>query len=808
MIKNFILTSLRSMLRHKGFSFINIVGLAIGLAACIIIMLFIVDELSYDRFHEKSDRIYRITVIGAFGDNDFAMTHTPAPLAKTFLDEFPEVEHVTRLMGASNRLISYEEKSFIEERFFFADSSVFDVFTIPFIAGDPKTALNRPKTIVITETMAKKYFGDEDPIGKTLRVDDNAQNYLVTGVCQDLPHNSHFRFDFLASIITTEWSRSQSWFMQNGQTYLALRENADPADLEAKFPDMLERHLGPQLQQFLGVSIQEFEDSGQSYGYYLQAITDIHLHSRLDGEFETNSDISYVYLFSVIAIFILLIACINFMNLTTAKSALRAKEVGVRKVLGSQRGTLIRQFLGESLVYSILAMIFALIIAEIALPFFNQLTGKYLTLNLTGNWYYLPVFVVFILITSLLAGSYPAFYLSAFQPLHVLKGQKVRQNGKSGLRTLLVLFQFSISIILLIATFVVYQQLKFIQDKNLGFDKEHLLVIKRAYALGDQKVSFKNELLQNPNILRASYTIDLPGEGFGSTTHGLEGRPNEEFFMVIMMYGDYDMAKTLGLEMAYGRYYDKEYATDTAAVVINQAAARAFGISEPYNERIIRQALPPNPHQAFRIIGVVEDFHFESLHLNVRPLAIYLRPEREWFNRMAIRIRGDEMAATIQFVENKWNETVHGQPFEYSFMDNTLEKLYRNDNRTRIIYSVFSILAVFVASLGLLGLAAFTTENRTKEIGIRKAHGASVGSIVMMLSKEFTRWVLLANIIAWPVAYFLMDNWLHNFAFRINMPLFSFVAAGLLALVIAIITVSSLAYKAANANPVEALKYE
>jgi putative ABC transport system permease protein len=557
MFKNFILTSLRSMLRHKGFSFINIAGLAIGLAACIIILLFIIDELSYDRFHEKSDRIYRITVIGVFGDNDFAMTYTPAPLAKTLLDEFPEVEYVTRMMARSNRLVSFEEKSFIEDHFLYADSSIFDVFTIPFVAGDPKTALNSPNTIVISETMARKYFEDEDPIGKTLRVDDAGQNYMVTGVCQDLPHNSHFRFNMIASMITTDWSRSPSWFMQNGQTYLTLRENADPDELVAKFPDMIERYLGPQLQQFLGVSVQDFEESGQSYGYFLQAITDIHLHSKLDGEFETNSDIIYVYLFSVIAIFILLIACINFMNLTTAKSALRAKEVGVRKVLGSQRGTLIRQFLGESLVYSILAMIIALIIAEIALPFFNQLTGKYLTLNLTGNWYYLPVFMFFILITSLLAGSYPAFYLSAFQPLHVIKGQTVRQNGKSGLRTMLVLFQFSISIILLIATFVVYQQLKFVQDKNLGFDKEHLLVIKRAYALGDQKASFKNELLQNPNILNATYTIDLPGEDFGSNTHGLEGRPNEEFFIVMVMFGDYDMAKTLGLKMDYGRYLRK-----------------------------------------------------------------------------------------------------------------------------------------------------------------------------------------------------------------------------------------------------------
>jgi putative ABC transport system permease protein len=808
MIKNFILTSLRSMLRHKGFSFINIAGLAIGLAACIIILLFIIDELSYDRYHEKSDRIYRVTTAGVFGSNEFAATYTAAPLAKAICDDYAEVEHATRMMARKNRLVSYEEKAFIENRFFYADSSVFDVFTIPLQAGDPKSALNKPNTIVITETMAKKYFEDEDPIGKTLRVDDAGQNYMVTGVCRDIPANSHFRFDFMASMITTEWSTNPSWFSSNAQTYIVLREDADAMALQEKLPEFIERHVGPQLPQFVGITLEQFRESGQSYGYYLQPLLDIHLHSKLDGEYEANSDITYVYLFSIIAIFILLIACVNFMNLTTAKSSVRAKEVGVRKVLGSNRVHLIRQFLGESFIYALLAMIIALIIAEIALPFFNQITGKHLSLNVISNWYYLPVFIAFILLTALLAGSYPAFYLSKFQPLHVIKGQKLQQNGKSNLRTVLVVFQFSITILLLIATFIVYHQMNYIQNKNLGFDQEHLLVIKRAYSLRDQKTAFKNELLQNPDILSASYSIDLPGEDLGSNSHGIEGRRTEEIFLIMMMHADYDLARTLGIEMAWGRYYSKDYATDTAAVVINEAAARAFGLTEPYTDKLIRQAIRPDQNQGFRIIGVMRDFHFESLHLDVRPLAIYLHPENNWFNRLAIRVRSDDMAGTIQFIEDKWNEFAPALPFEYTFMDDTLAGLYQNDKRTRIIYSFFSLLAVFVASLGLYGLAAFTTENRTKEIGIRKAHGASVGSIVAMLTKEFTRWVLLANIIAWPVAYFLMDNWLDNFAYRISMPWHGFVFAGLLALIIAIITVSSLAFKAANANPVEALKYE
>lgn len=808
MLKNFILTSLRSMLRHKAFSFINIAGLAIGLAACIIILLFIVDELSYDRYHEKADRIYRITTAGVFGNREFTGTYSAAPLAKALLDDYAEVQHATRMMARNNRLVSFEDKSFIENRFFYADSSVFDVFTIPLVSGDPITALNKPNTIVITETMAQKYFENDDPIGKSIKVDDVGQHYMVTGVCRDIPMNSHFRFDFMASLITTEWSSNPSWFSQNAQTYIVLREDADAKDFQEKLPEFIERHIGPQLPIFFGVTLEQFAASGQSYGFYLQPMLDIHLHSKLDGEFEANSDITNVYLFSIIAIFILLIACVNFMNLTTAKSATRAKEVGVRKVLGSNRKYLIRQFLGESFIYVVLAMIIALIIAEIALPFFNQITDKQLTINLFDNWYFLPVLLVFILLTALMAGSYPAFYLTAFQPLQVIKGQRVRQNGKNNLRTMLVVFQFSVTIILLIATFTVYKQLRFIQDKNLGFDKEHLLVIHRTYSLDSQKTVFKNEILQNPDILRASYSINLPGEDFGTNSHGVEGRPNEEMFLITMMFADYDLTQTLGIDLAYGRFYDRDYATDTAAVVINEAAAIALGIKEPYTEKLIRQGATPDQHQAFRVIGVMSDFHFESLHLDIRPMAIYLQPENDWFNRLAVKVRGENLAGTIRFIEEKWEEIAPGLPFEYTFIDHTFEKLYKDDRRTRTMYSIFSMLAIFVASLGLFGLAAFTTENRTKEIGIRKTHGASVGSIVIMLSKEFTRWVVMANVIAWPVAYLLADNWLDNFAFRISIPWWSFVMAGLLALLIALITVSSIAFKAANANPVKALKYE
>mgnify|MGYP002619831030 CR=1 FL=1 len=808
MFKNFIITSFRSMLRHKSFSFINVVGLAIGLAACIIILLFIVDELSYDSFHDNSGRIHRITVHGVFGDNEFNSTYTPAPLAQAMLNEFPEVEKITRLMLRPQRSVRVsDEKTFIEDRFFYADSSFFEIFSFRLISGDPATVLSEPGNIVLTKSTARRYFGEEDPIGKQL-VEDNRFNYIVTGIVEDAPANSHFRFNVLASFTTLPWHANPSWFNQSAQTYILLTENADTESVKEKLNPFLYNQIGEQLRQFMGITLEEFAESGQSYGYDLQPVTSIHLHSNLDGEYEANGSITYVYLFSVIAFFILFIACINFMNLSTARSAVRAKEVGVRKVLGSNRSDLIRQFLTEALLHNLLAMFMAILLVELSLPVFNQIAGKQLSLNLSHEWYIILLIPVFIVITSLLAGSYPAFYLSSFQPLKVIKGQLSRGMTKSRFRSILVLFQYSVSIVLLIATFIIFRQLQYIQQRDLGYEKENVIVVKRVNGLGSGMPVYKNKILQNPDIIHASYSIDLPGDDFSSNSMGVTGRPLDEVNIAMMMYADYDFIETLGMRITDGHYFRRAYSGDSLGVVLNQTAIRRLGIHDFETDRIILHATPPHEHTVHKVIGVVSDFHFESLHKSIRPMAIFLLPEGNWANRLSIRVQQQKVSETIQYLEQEWQAMGSGQPFEYTMLDSSLDKFYRNDRQTRIIYTAFSILAFFVASLGLFGLAAFTTENRTKEIGIRKAHGASVRSIVMMLSKEFTRWVLLANIIAWPVAYFLMDNWLDNFAYRINMPLFSFVAAGLLALVIAIITVSSLAYKAANANPVEALKYE
>jgi putative ABC transport system permease protein len=808
MLKNFFLTSFRKMLRHKGFTIINVTGLAIGLAACILILLFILDELSYDRFHKKSDRIYRITAHGVFGDNEFNSTFTPVPLAASMCDEFPEVEQITRLLLRPQRTIHVsDDKTLTEDRFFYADSSFFKVFSFRLIEGDPNTVLLHPGSIVLTKSAAKRYFGDEDPIGRTL-LEDNRNIFTVTGIAEDIPANSHFRFNALASFHSLPWYNITEWFSRSAQTYVLISEKADPEILSENLNTLLYRRIGEQLPRFLGITLEEFRASGQSYGYDLQPLHTIHLHSNLQGEYQANGSITYVYLFSAIALFILSIACINFMNLSTARSATRSKETGIRKVLGATRSKLILQFLSEAMLYNLMAMILALLLMEISLPLFNQISGKQLSLNVINNPAFLIAVPAFILFTTLLAGLYPAFYLSSFEPLKVLKGKATGGITKNRFRSLLVLFQYSISIVLMISTLVIYRQLQYVQQKNPGYDSENLIVIRQVHGLGNGKTVFKQNILQNPDIQSAAYSIDLPGDELASYSMVVAGRPLDEVNIVMTLFADYDFLETLGMKMTEGRWFEKDYAGDTAALILNQAAIRRLGITDIEKDRILRHATPPEEDRVERIIGVVEDFHFESLHRKIMPLAIYLLPEGKGANRLPVKVHPGQISETISFLEQEWNAMESGQPFEYNLLDTALDKFYGNDKRTRIIYTAFSILALLIASLGLYGLAAFTTENRTREIGIRKAHGASVSRIVTMLSKEFTRWVLVANIIAWPVAYFLMDNWLDNFAYRISMPWLGFVVAGLLAFIIAIITVSSLAYKTANANPVEALKYE
>jgi putative ABC transport system permease protein len=805
MLRNYLTVALRNLIRYKGYSMINIAGLAIGLASCILIMLYISDELSFDRFHEKADRTYRVYTRGVIGANEFSGTYTSAPMAKALLEDFPEVEYACRVMRGSDRVVKINGNNFIEKRFLFADSSFFDIFSFEVLKGNPKTALSDANTLVLTESTAKRYFGDIDPIGKTLIM--NNENFMVTAVCEDVPANSHFRFNVLASMVTTDFAHHSSWLANNAQTYLTLHPDADPDALQEKFPDMVIKYMGPQLKEFLGLTIEELAESGQSMGYFIQPLTSIHLHSNLDGEFETNSSIVYVWLFGAIAIFILLLACINFMNLTTARLSNRAKEVGLRKVVGSSRRQIIIRFLGESVLLALCGLIIALVVSELLLPWFNELADKQMQLQYNRPWYFLPALLFFAVFTGLLAGSYPSFYLSSIRPIKVLKGNPAKSNKGGGLRSVLVLFQFTISIILLVATIIIYNQLNFIQDKNLGFAKDGVVYLNRANNISD-RTGFVNELRQYPYVRSVSFNNGLPGHGFSSNSHEVKGQPGDDVHIISLMYADYNFLKTLDLEMSEGRYFSREYATDSNAVILNEAAVRAMGIDDPLNTTIIRHTLPGNPPYEAKVIGVVRDFHFESLHQKIRPLTLNLLRPSDYATNVAIRFNGSHTGEMIRLLDRKWGEHVPSEPIEYHFLDNELEEMYRNDIRTRQLYTIFSVLAFLVASLGLLGLASFTAEQRNREIGIRKAYGATTPQIVAMLSLQFVKWTLLANIIAWPVAWLLMDNWLDNFAYHIQIGLLPFVISAALAFFIALTTVIFQAYRAAMTNPAQTLKYE
>ncbi|MEJ2637421.1 MAG: ABC transporter permease [Calditrichia bacterium] len=781
-------------------------GLAIGIACCILILLYVQDELNYDRYNENAGQIYRIALEGRVGDNQINAAVTCPPLAQALMQEFPEVLQAARIDLNNNMLIRYQDKAFNETRFYWADSNIFKIFTIPLLQGDPQKALAQPHTIVITKDMAAKYFGNEDPIDKFLIFEDGTP-YRVTGVAQNCPRNSHFHYDFLAAMHSRDDLRDDLWLNNRLYTYILVKEGTPQAQLQAKMADIVNKYVGPELETAMGVPFDKMLASGGKYRFVLQPLLNIHLHSDLMGELEANSDIRYIYIFSIIAVFILLIACFNFMNLATARSANRAREVGIRKVMGSNRPQLIRQFIIESILLTFIAVILAMGIVELMLPLFNNLAGKQLETSYFGNWLSLLGLAGVVIFVGLLAGSYPAFYLASFQPVSVLKGKLSKGTRGAAFRSMLVVFQFAISIILFISTFLVHDQLMYIQNKKLGFNKDHVVVIHRAWALGRQVDAFKTAITQNTNIISAGGSTALPGNGpYGASVYKPEGGTLNEQYLISPTTGDYDYAKTLDLTLKEGRFFSREISTDTLSVVLNETAVKTLGLKDPLNQRVILMGPTPEQSQTFKVIGIIEDFNFESLHQIIRPLAIHLQPYDCRF--MNVRIRPENIQATLSFLEKQWKTLVPDKPFDYTFLSEDYAKQYQAEQHTGKIFTAFSVLAIFIACLGLFGLASFTAEQRTKEIGVRKVLGASVPNLILLLSREFTKWVVIANIIAWPAAYFAMNHWLQNFAYRIHPGFTAFFISAILALLISLATVSYQAIKAATANPVKSLRYE
>ncbi len=816
MVLNYLRIAFRNLKKDKISSIINIVGLAVGITCFLLLVLFILDDLSYDKDYPNADRLYRAYVKLKLGENESIGSKTCGPLGPTLLRDFPEVETYARMGYFGNQIFKYKDKSFREWSIYWVDSTFFEIFQLEFLSGDPKTALTKPNTIVITEETAKKYFGNEDPIGKTI-ISDQKGGYLVSGVIKAFPLKSHFRCEMLASISTYPIVDEPIWLESWYTTYLLLKEGTDPKQLEEKISKVTGDYIGADVQTAIGVPFEEVMKNGNEYKYLLQPFDEIYLYSGeygIDPNTEwgsiKSSDITYTYAFSAIAVFILLLAIINFMNLATARSERRAKEVGIRKTLGSSKSKLALQFFVESIFMSSLAIIISLALLELVLPLFNEFVNRDLQLSLFENIYSLPMLIGFILFIGILAGSYPALYLSSFQPAHVLKTYSANLSGKSSFRNILVVIQFSISIIMLIGTLIIRDQLEYIQNKGLGFNKENLLIIWKPGLEGflNNKIEeLKTEFLKHSKVINVANSSRLFESGISGHGYIFNQRTGSEPLGMQFIGADYDFINTYKIELLKGRFFSKDFPTDTSAVIVNEAALKVFGTDDVIDKDLY-QIRSYGEEKSYKIIGVVKDFNYESLHREVRPLVINLKQSGSSASILTVRIQPEDINTTIEYLKSTWNRFSGGEGFHYSFLTDHLATLYDFEKKTSSIASVFSGLAIFIACLGLFGLAAYVTERRTKEIGIRKVLGASITEIVILLSKEFAVWVLIANIIAWPVAYYVMQNWLEDFAFRITINFGVFILAGLSALTIALITVSMHALKAALANPVDSLRNE
>lgn len=815
MLKNYFTIALRNLKKHGFYTSINVLGLAIGITSCLIISLYVVNELRYDKHHEAADRIYRVNCEIKFGANHLNLAVTPAPMADALRNDFPEVEHTARFWNDGSMLIKRTDQNIKETAVVYADSSVFNVFTIPFLEGNPRQALRDPYTMVISRKTAEKYFPNENAVGQTLIV-ENRDSYKITGVYENMPGTSHFNFDILLALVSTDYNRDPQWLSNNFSTYVKLKSGTNYKQLEAKFPAMVDQYCGPQAKLALGndFSMEKFRATGNKIEWTLMPVTDIHLYSDLTAELGVNSDITYVYMFTAIALFILAIACINFMNLSTARSANRAKEVGVRKVMGSLRSHLIRQFLTESTLLSMFSFMLALVAAWLVLPLFNQLADKELFLPF-GNLSFWGVLVLAALVVGLLAGIYPSFFLSGFRPANVLKGN-LSLGMKSGLiRSTLVVFQFSISIVLIIGTIAVNRQLGFIQNKKIGFDKEQVIVIKDAYGMGSQLQSFKEEVLKDSRMLSGTISGFLPvsGTNRSDNTHWPEGaQPTEENMVALQCWRvDYDYLKTLGMTIKYGRDFSKEFPSDSGAVILNEAALQLFGFTgDPIGKKISTFNGGPGEGSAdsqisFPVIGVVKDFHFESLKQNISPLAFFLSRST---GLISFRFQADNTQEVIQVIEKTWKRLAPGMPFSYSFLDEDFGRMYSAEQRLGKIFVVFAGIAIIIACLGLFALTAFTAEQRTKEIGIRKVLGASVSSIVVLLSKEFGKLIMIAFTIATPLAWFGVNWWLKSYPYKVEIGVMVYLVAGIFALMVALLTMGYQAIKTATSNPVNSLRSE
>ncbi len=819
MLKNYFKIAVRNLLKRKAYTLINILGLATGMAVCLLIVLFIKSELGYDAIHKNADRVYRVVLERQYPGRSTSYSIIPQSIGPAIQKEFPEVLECTRIFnfGAAdngNFFMRVGDETFEERKVLAVDSNFFRVFTAQFLFGDPATALQQPNSVVLSESAAIKMYGSaQQALNKQFKTDaDDNNTFMITGVCKDWPEASHFTFNVLLAVTSFPFIREPNYINFAAHTYLLLSPNTSAAFLQAKFPHIVQKYVSGEIERNFSQTYDQFKSSGNGYNYYTQPLKQIHLTSALEGELSPNGSIRTVYIFGIIALFILIIACTNFVNLATARSLERAREVGVRKTFGSNRKSLILQFLVESILISLLSIVLALGIIFLLLPLFNQLSGK----ELTGLYFFsagrILLLFLFAILVGTLAGLYPAFVLSSFKPIVVLKGRFKSNRYGMGLRNGLVVFQFAISVVLIISTIIVNRQMKYMLGDQLGFKKDHIIVVERTDLLAQQTESFKTELLKFGGIENVSGTTAMPGQPnyFGVS---FQKPGSKEQMTGRGVITDEAFANTLGLELKQGRFFSKDFSTDSLSIVLNEKAVAELGLKDPIGARLTTPNqqfnAPDGSAYQYTVVGVVKDYHFQSLHQPIAPLVFNnISKFGGIVPQMALRINAADFKTALNNLEKLWKRFIPARPFHYSFLDQNLAKQYQQEQTAQKIFTIFSSLAIFIACIGLLGLAAYTTQQRSREISIRKVLGASVGNVVTMLSKDFLKLVLIAVFFAFPLAWWAMNTWLQDFSYRINITWWVFVIAALLAILIALLTISFQAIKAARANPVKNLRTE
>ena len=806
MLNNIIRYSIRSFKRQRSYIIINILGLSIGIACSLLIALFVINEASYDNFNVKKDRIFRLILNGKIGGQEITGCSTPSVMGPTMAKEFPEIEDFLRMSGWGPTVVEYNNQTFTEEHMIEADSSFFNFFSIPVLKGDPANLLNAPKKVVLSKSTAKKIFGEENPIDKPIKIGSDSVKYTVSGVMDDIPGNSHFEANIVGSFMTNRRSGDPTWLNNSFATYLLLKPNSSYKTVDEKIPELLRKYVGPELQKYMGLALEDFLAQGNKYRYFLQNLTDAHLDPSIQQEFKAASDPKYLIIFGSVAILIVLIAAVNFMNLSTAQASRRAKEVGIKKIAGSSRAMLISQFLSESFILCLIALLFALVLIKVTLPYFNDLLDTNLTLRLFENWYTIPGLIIFTVIVGFLSGSYPAFFLSSFNPYEVLKGRVRNSQNNGRLRRVLVIFQFAVSILLIIGTMIMYRQISFMINKDVGFNKEQVIVINRAEAIGGKMKSFKETVKNIPGVVNISSSTAVPGRVNNNNGYMIEGR-KDETFLAVSNWADYNFLETYGMTLTSGRNFNESYSSDKKACIINEAAKKDFNITDIEKVRFM------NPDDSGKIayipiIGVVKNFNFESLRNPIGPYMIRFQNDNMLWGYISVRLSAQNISKTINEIETIWKEYVSNNPLQYYFVDDDFEKMYIQEKQNAQMAVIFSILAIFVAAIGLFGLTSFTVEQRTKEIGVRKAMGSSLSGIYYVISREVLILVSISALIAWPLIYYISGKWLENFYYRINMGFLSLFAGLAIALLVATFTISYRILRAARVNPAQSLKYE